>query len=113
MKKFKTLCVGLIVLDEDSQTVQLVHSTLQGYIGRRYPDLLSKAQLTMATACPKYLSLKPFYVIDNRPNKHTALLHYAASHWAPHSKQANVSKKAIQKARDNGLEHLAVNLLAK
>ncbi|KAF6233585.1 hypothetical protein HO173_008142 [Letharia columbiana] len=68
MKKLKTLCIGLIEVDESSQTVRLVHSTLQGYIPRRHQDSVSETHLRMAMVGLEYPSIERFDVVNEHTN---------------------------------------------
>jgi hypothetical protein len=60
VKNILNICVGLIVVDEASQSVSLVHSTLRGYVQRKHTELVERGHIQFASACLRYLYLERF-----------------------------------------------------
>lgn len=84
-------CAGLVILDEDSSTVQLVHYTTQEYLERKRTTWLPGAQQEIAEACLTYLSFSVFrdaavnldilrghFAVDN------PFFDYSARYWGDH-----------------------------
>lgn len=90
-----TVCAGLVVIDEESNVIRLVHHTTQEYFDRRRRTIFPSAQLNITQACVKYL-LQPVFVegpcsteiklIDR--NHEYGFFKYAASHWGNHARGA-------------------------
>ncbi|KAI9854922.1 MAG: hypothetical protein M1824_006491 [Vezdaea acicularis] len=88
-----SVCVGLVVLDEISNTVRLVHYTTQDYFERIRPQRFSNYQSRIATTCLTYLLFDVFAggpclsndAVDARLNEN-ALFGYASQNWGHHVK---------------------------
>ena len=49
------VCAGLVIVDETTQTIRLVHYTTQDYLRRKGPQILPNANQLIATKCLPYL----------------------------------------------------------
>lgn len=84
------VCASLVMIDEDTRTVRLVHYTAQEYI-LKHPILLGAADFNVAMACTTYLSFGIFAQgacasqnnLVSRLRSHP-FLKYAASHLFSH-----------------------------
>jgi hypothetical protein len=66
-----SVCAGLIIVDETSSVVRLIHYTTREYVDSVQSDLFSLAQTTIVSACLIYLSFKEFVDLPKRnPTKH-------------------------------------------
>jgi ankyrin repeat protein len=101
-----SVCAGLVVVDEKSQIVRLVHFTTQEFFERNLPEWLPEAELLIAKACITYLSFDVFgsgpilrekpwpknnsVKVSDRLNarqRQWALYRYAARYWAHYARQ--------------------------
>ncbi|KAJ7032335.1 hypothetical protein C8F04DRAFT_1040646 [Mycena alexandri] len=55
-----SVCAGLIIVDESSSVVRLIHYTTQEYMDSKQADLFPLAQTTIVSSCLTYLSFKEF-----------------------------------------------------
>lgn len=110
------LCAGLIIIDEETQIIRLVHYTTQEYFRRNGETLLACAQQDMATSCLTYLLYEKFgdgWVfdvdqslygwIDARLRRYP-FLGYAARYWATHASvcgQRNVKALTMSFVKDH------------
>ncbi|OCL08336.1 hypothetical protein AOQ84DRAFT_388931, partial [Glonium stellatum] len=86
-----SVCAGLVVIEEETFIIRLVHATAQEYYRRMRRRLFPKASKIVARTCLAYLS---FDVFDKGPCSSRLELQnrlrsypfyaYAASHWAAH-----------------------------
>lgn len=53
------VCAGLVIIDEETNTIRLAHYTVQEYIVRK-SILPEDAELNLAMACTTYLSFEAF-----------------------------------------------------
>lgn len=86
-----SVCAGIVAVQEDSNTVGLVHSTTQEYFERTAAEFFPEAQREILRACLTYLAFDEFdggpcnsdeevkTRLEERP-----LLQYAAKHWGLH-----------------------------
>ena len=80
---------GLIEVEANTNTVRLVHSTLQEHL-LNDPDLFHSSHATIAQVCLTYLNfqcirdLPPF---SGRPPPETPLLEYASWYWGIHARR--------------------------
>ena len=87
-------CSGLVVLDDQSSTFRLVHSTLQEYLMSLKTSLFPGADNYMTRICLKYLCFDCF--IKQPTNEETLkqmveaypFLRYASFHWGHHANNA-------------------------
>lgn len=81
-------CHGLVVVDDTSEIVRLVHKSAQEYFERTRSRWFPTANATMAKLCLRYLELVgPGNVPDTNSGKH-AFLRYAKANWSYHSLEA-------------------------
>ncbi len=96
-------CAPLIVVDEESNIVRLVHYTTQEYFERTSGNWLKNAQIDITNICITYLS---FSVFDGGhcPSedqfydrvKVNSLYSYAAKNWGHHAREAlNIGMEAL------------------
>ncbi|KAG4432894.1 hypothetical protein IFR05_011612 [Cadophora sp. M221] len=91
-----SVCVGMVVINRESDTVTLVHYTAQEYFQRGKKHVLEHANRDIARTCLTYLHFDNINLdTDHSPNniarmlgEHT-LLGYAAQHWGDHARQAD------------------------
>lgn len=87
-------CSGLVVLDDQSSTFRLVHSTLQEYLMSLKTSLFPSADNRMTRICLTYLGFDCF--IKETTSQETLngtiesypLLRYASFHWGHHANNA-------------------------
>lgn len=88
-----TVCAGLVVIDEESKVIRLVHHTTQEYFDRNRQTLFPEAQIDLTQACIKYL-LQPVFAegpcssrgeLDARTARFPFFL-YASQHWGNHAR---------------------------
>lgn len=85
---------GLITIDEDSQTVRLVHFTVEEYFRKKKVNLFPRADIPIAETCITYLS---YDQITNHypPNEEFfPFLRYAAENWGHHLRGS--AERALQ-----------------
>ena len=110
-------CAGLVIVDEETQIIRLVHYTTQEYLRRNGDRMLPSAQQDIAVSCLTYLlydqlgdgwlggkRLDQMYTtsIKNRLQRHP-FLDYAARYWAAHAGvcgQRNIKELMMRFARD-------------
>lgn len=104
-----SFCAGLVVIDEQSNLISLVHPTTQEYFKDRKKRLFPAAHEDIAMTCITYLRMKPFRnegSLDNfeaftvRRCSHR-LLGYAAVNWGFHVRTVDTERTT----------HLALSLL--
>ncbi|KAI0817992.1 hypothetical protein GGR55DRAFT_685440 [Xylaria sp. FL0064] len=86
-----SVCAGLVTIDEEDDTVRLVHHTTQDYFARSQSRWFPYAQLFIARACTTYLAYRDFasgYAgtdeeFDRRLSLYP-LYDYAAHNWGHH-----------------------------
>jgi ankyrin repeat protein len=82
-----SICAGLVIVDEQSGVVRLVHYTVQEYFDRNRTSLFPNAHYQIATRCIHYLSFEVFndaLLLDISHSRHSLLgdnhlLEYAAN----------------------------------
>lgn len=116
-----SFCAGLVTVDEESDTIRLVHYTTQEYFERIREEWSPSAQLDIASTCLRYLSFSSFKsgscstdkALEDRRGEYP-LLDYAACHWAYHAFAAQ--KGLLTLARNflecDGLVSCAVQISA-
>ena len=88
-----SVCGGLVIIDQESHVIRLVHYTAQEYLERTWDDRFPESEFAVAKACISYLSLKAFnsgacpsqVMFHQRLNSYP-LYQYAAHHWGHHVK---------------------------
>ncbi|KAL8870062.1 MAG: hypothetical protein Q9174_003806 [Haloplaca sp. 1 TL-2023] len=88
-----SVCEGLVILDEQSGEVRLVHYTAQDFFDRNPLVLIGIAQALLMSTCIAYLSLEHFkkgVCKDEASLRHRltkyAFTRYAASNWGHHAR---------------------------
>jgi len=84
-----TCCQGLVAVDKEASTVQLIHFTLQEYL-RAHPDLFGKVHSTMAETCLSFLNSQQVRALSARISadlQGTPLLEYSSIYWGVHAKK--------------------------
>ena len=81
-------CLGLVVVDEKTSTVRLIHYTLQEYLSG--PGILPNAHKTLGQTCLAYLNSEcvkglPVDIIPNLADM--AFLEYSSLYWGIHTKE--------------------------
>lgn len=86
-----SVCAGLVVIDQKSQIIRLVHATAQSYLEERRSCLFPRAQEDIARTCLTYLSFDTFDTGRCSTLEHfkmrlqdNAFLSYAALYWGKH-----------------------------
>ncbi|KAK6503772.1 hypothetical protein TWF481_008778 [Arthrobotrys musiformis] len=92
-----SVCAGLIVVDEESDIVRLVHYTTQEYFDKHGETLFPLAHANITEICVTYLSYDTFEsgASSNDEDFETrlqsnALYDYAARNWGSHARTAKV-----------------------
>jgi hypothetical protein len=86
--------LGLVIVDESTSTVRLVHKSLQDYIKIQYDKgtIFTDGHNHVAHICLTYMSFdsydKEVLTLRNEIFKKYALLKYATSSWAYHSRNS-------------------------
>lgn len=85
-------CLGLLVIEQDSSAIRLVHFSLQEYLQSHRQDLFPDGDLTLAATCLTYSNFSS--ILDGfqayRPDfarlvQNYPLLAYSCSHWGHHA----------------------------
>ena len=95
-----SFCAGLVIINEQSSLVSLVHPTTQEFFNERKDDFFPQAQEEMALVCVTYLRMKPF---NEEGPLHTPsafhqrwisnpFLGYAAVNWGLHVGKADTDR---------------------
>jgi ankyrin repeat protein len=87
-----SVCAGLVVVDQESAVIRLVHYTTQEYFERVIDTWNPDAPLQIALTCLTYLSYDVFRTgscssdedFEERLQENK-FLHYAAKHWSEHA----------------------------
>ena len=116
-----SVCAGLVVLDQESAVIRLVHYTTQEYFERISNAWIPGAQSQIATTCLTYLSFRTFrsgscptdeeFEERLQGNK---FLNYAAKYWGEHARAsyAEVSDLACSFLLDNNLLSCAAQVIS-
>jgi ankyrin repeat protein len=115
-----SVCAGLVVVDQESAIIRLVHYTTQEYFERISSRLNPDGQLEIAKTCLTYLSFSVFESgrcatdeeFENRLCQHE-LLDYAAKHCGEHirSVDAKVTYLACTLVTQSGIFSCAAQVL--
>ncbi|KKP01340.1 ankyrin repeat protein [Trichoderma harzianum] len=112
-----SVCAGLVMINDNSNTISFVHYTTQEYFNRGGKRLLGSANGDIASTCLTYLRFDSFSRrIENLTNRDVllALLHeypllsYAAQHWGNHQRNAENERndgQALELLRDENRVH--------
>ena len=116
-----SVCAGLVIVDEASNIIRLVHYTTQEYFERIREKWYPNAQLEIASACLTYLSFHPFRSGSCGSNKEfesrlkqNVFLDYASRYWAQHTRtaQEQVSEVALLFLQDGNLVSCAMQTMS-
>jgi ankyrin repeat protein len=115
-----SVCAGLVVVDQESAIIRLVHYTTQEYFERISSRLSPDRELGIAKTCLTYLSFSVFESgscatdeeFEERLRRHE-LLDYAAKHYGEHirSVDANVAYLACTFVTQGGIFSCAAQVL--
>ncbi|KAI1331250.1 ankyrin repeat-containing domain protein [Xylariaceae sp. FL0255] len=90
-----SVCAGLVIVDEESGIIQLVHHTTQEYFEQTRSQWFPNADAYIATICMTYLSFSIFYAkigqndLESRESlSFHKLYDYAAHYWGCHAREA-------------------------
>jgi len=88
-----SVCTGLVIVDEESDIVRLVHYTTQEYFGRTWERWFPNAHTDITEKCATYLSFKVFKTGFSRTKgdfekrlQSNVLYDYAARNWGYHAR---------------------------
>ena len=115
-----SVCAGLVVVDQESAIIRLVHYTTQEYFERIGSRLSPDGQLPLAETCLTYLSFSVFESgscatdaeFEERLRQHE-LLDYAARHGGEHARhiEAKVASSASTLLAHSGILSCATQVL--
>ncbi|KAK6531048.1 hypothetical protein TWF281_007875 [Arthrobotrys megalospora] len=93
-------CLGLVIVDEETSTVRLVHFSLQEYLNSRRKDLFKDGHDRIAKTCLTYLCFDciadPPVVDTDELLRNFPFLDYAACQWGHHiRKEMNLSGQSV------------------
>ncbi|KAI9859480.1 MAG: hypothetical protein M1813_006622 [Trichoglossum hirsutum] len=106
------LCAGLVVINQKSNTVQLMHHTTRKYFEdhKHRPDWMSAANEMIASSCITYVSYSVFgkgtcsddEELETRLSEYP-FLGYAAQHWGNHARddQERIEDLALEFLQDD------------
>jgi ankyrin repeat protein len=104
-----SVCAGIVTIDEESNIIRLIHSTVQEYFLKERSIHFPGAQREIANTCLTYLSFENFKngycktdealisLLEKNP-----LLDYAARNWGHHAREVeeSVTKVALRFLKD-------------
>lgn len=108
-----SVCAGLVIVDEESNIIRLVHYTTQEYFERTQDRWFPNAETGITISCVTYVSFLPFQSgiltndkeLDSRL-KSNPLYAYAATYWGQHA------YKAFESSSNNTSSRLCQQVLA-
>jgi hypothetical protein len=102
------VCNGLVIVEDESKVIRLVHFTTQEYFNKSGGSLFPNAETQISKTCLTYLSLDAFSKGDcpsgqglEAKLQQFPFLNYAAHHWGYH----------LRGKPERDLEDIALNLL--
>ncbi|KAF7960203.1 hypothetical protein EAE96_001801 [Botrytis aclada] len=109
-----SVCAGLVVVDDESNIIRLVHYTTQQYFERTRVKWFPDAETFITTICVTYLSFKTFNTgfcllyrdFVERVRSHQFSM-YAARFWGLHACKASISGNTLEQALLKFLENQA------
>jgi len=99
-----SFCAGLVVIDEQSNRISLVHPTAYEYFVKNQHDMIPNGHDLIAVSCTTYLLMNPFRGACLEPDdfikryRRYELLGYAAVNWGSHVRISS-SKTSLTLAR--------------
>jgi len=98
-----SVCAGLVVIDQESEVIRLIHYTTQDYFDRNRQTQFPDGQTNITKSCLTYLSFEVFqsgYCIDDKQMdarlRKNPLFQYAAQNWGNHARGSAESMLQIQ-----------------
>lgn len=96
-------CAGLVIIDEASIIIRLVHHTAQEYLQTTRDTWFPNAETVIANTCITYLSFDTFQSGACQPKYETLearlqlhpLYKYAAKYWGYHTREASVEVQKV------------------
>jgi hypothetical protein len=98
----RSVCAGLVTVDEESDIVRLVHYTTQEYFERTWTSWFPNAQRDIATTCVTYLTFDAFAAgfcptdeeFETRLQLNP-LYDYAARNWGHHARATSAVEQLV------------------
>jgi hypothetical protein len=121
VKDIISICAGLIIIDEESNVIRLVHYTTQKYFERIRLDWNPNAREEIATTYLTYLAFNTFRSGScgsdkkfEKRIKENVLLDYTGRHWAEYIRpvEATISKLALAFLQDHALVSCYTQLIS-
>ena len=102
IKEIVSLCAGLVTIDEEGDTIRLVHYTAQEYFEQIRDSSFPDAQRDIAVVCITYLSFPTFdtgFCLVEKDFEARLRLHplyqYAAQNWGHHARAASTKVEQL------------------
>lgn len=102
VRVLRSVCAGLVTIDEESSIIRLVHYTTQEYFERTWTLWFANAQTDITTTCATYLSFGTFEAgfcpTDEKFEERlqlNPLYDYAARNWGYHARVASAEVKQL------------------
>ena len=110
-------CQGLIVVENETSTVRLIHFTLQEYF-RTQPHLFGPAHSTIAETCLTYLNSQQVKAISSSLSRNlqdTPFLEYSSVYWGVHAKKdlSDCAKQLALRLFNDYNTHISTKLLLR
>jgi hypothetical protein len=101
-KIMRSICAGLITIDEESNIIRLVHYTTKEYLDRTWERWFPKAHKDITKICVTYLSFTVFAdgqcqtdeEFERRLEQHP-FYSYAANNWGHHARAVPASTEVL------------------
>ncbi len=98
-----SVCAGLVVIDQESEVIRLIHYTTQDYFDRNRKTQFPDGQTNITKTCLTYLSFEVFqsgYCNDDEQMEarlqNNPLFQYAAQNWGKHARGGAENMLQIQ-----------------
>jgi hypothetical protein len=100
-----TVCGGIVIVDQDSRVIRLVHYTTQEYFNRKRGKWFPNAESQITTTCITYLSFNVFesefcQTVEEFKERlqSNKFFEYSARNWGHHARIAPTSNLALSQA---------------
>ncbi|KAI0883149.1 ankyrin repeat protein [Annulohypoxylon maeteangense] len=100
IEMIRSVCSGLVIVDEESGIIRLVHYTTQEYFDTRQQSLFQEQEAGLMMACVTYLSFTIFESefcnqlwIPKRRLTQTPFYEYAARNWGYHARDITMREE--------------------
>jgi len=107
-------CQGLIAVNKEASTLQLIHATLQKYL-QAHPELFGTAHERMAEACLSYLDSQQVNALSTTLSdlEETPFLEYSSLYWGMHAKRglSDSAKHLALKLLEDCPSHISTKIL--